>query len=902
MQESRCIAGIVVCLAGAAFAGQTTFFVDCNQHNLSFEQRDGMTIVHGAELARPGDEPGTPWVPARYVNVLIPAGAVATGVEAKGAEEVLARGVLLAPVQPPQRRNAPRRVPVPPDAVAYASDELVPAAPAELCGTHEMRGYTFATVRVNPLRYRAARRELWYTPRLEVTVHYKEAATQPLVTAGRHDVFGGMAAALAVNAGQRAAYAPAVRTVKAGDIDYLIITSQGLSNAFAALAAHRTARGLSCAIMTTEAISSGYSGADLQQKIRACISNYVASKATTYVVLGGDDSVVPVRGCYAYCAGETELAMPTDLYYSDLNGTWDADGDARYGETTDGVDMAPDVIVGRIPVRTAQQATDYINKVIAFDNNRPQELMQKMLMIGTETWDTYSGTQRPADLLGDGHPEFRAANHPYVSDAEIWTRRMYRDGITQYWKAAELKYFFDTLTSWDAATAGDYLQSAANVQSKMNLGWGHVYFSDHGYESGWGLESGNYTTSNASTLNNRVVLVYTDACLSGHFDGTPEPCFSEAMLRNPSGGALVYLGCSRYGWGIPGSYDGGPSSVYAYKFYRRLFEPRSVAGGAAFAQHKADMIAQCGAYGAERWIQFGLNFQGDPAIMFGLVETNQPPVIAPVGRQTGLAGAPLQFTVQASDPADADVITLSAANVPAWAVFTTVSNKGSVSGVFSGIPVQPGVADVTFSASDKDGATSITVRIMTGVAGVCSSLLISEYGEGTSYNKYIELFNGTSNAINLSEYSLRKQINGAGVYTNDLPLSGTLPAGSTYVIVYNQAEAELRGKADLLTGSACLAFNGNDAVGLFETGSGAQVDEVGEYGSAGYWGRDVTMLRLPEVTMPRVPYQADQWERHAADTWEDAGQHIVMPEPAVCGVLVIAGVLARRRVRSTVLL
>lgn len=893
----RMLSAPVTCLfgIGLAWAGHTTIMVECHQLSLAFVPRDGMMAVYSPALRLPADRPGTPWLPAKFISVLLPAGAVATGVDVKAPEELLMKDVLLAPVQPPQRRGLPPRAPVPPDALAYASQDITPAAQALLCGTHELRGYTLASVRVNPLRYNPARRELWYAPRLEITVTYQEAATKPVVAAGRHDVFDQLAAALVVNPEQRTAYAPTLRAVKNSTVDYLIITSQALSNAFAALAAHRTARGLSCAIMTTEAISAGYSGADMPQKIRACISNYVASKATVYVVLGGDDSVVPVRGCYAYCEGETELAMPTDLYYSDLTGTWNADGDTRYGETTDNVDMAPDVIVGRIPVRTAQQAADYINKVIAFDNNRPNDLMQKMLMIGTKTWHTYSGTSRPSDLLSDGHAEFRAANHPYVSDAEIWTRRMYRDVITQHWRAAVLNYFFDTLTSWDASSAGDYAQTAANLQSKLNLGWGHLFFSDHGFETGWGIESGNYTSSEASTLNNRVVLVYTDACLSGHFDGTPEPCFSEAMLRNPHGGALVYLGCSRYGWGEPGSYYGGPSSDYAHKFYQRLFAVRSIAGGLAFAQHKADMLPQCGAYGAERWIQFGLNYQGDPAIVFGIVTTNQPPVFAPLGRQTGLAGVPLQFTVRADDPADADMITLSAANVPAWAAFHTVSNKGSVSGVFSGTPAQPGVADVTFTARDKDGATSVAVRVVIGAAGICSALFISEYGEGTGYNKYLELYNGTINVIDLAGYSLRKQINGAGPYTNDLPLSGTMPPGTTYVIVYNQADAALREKADLLTGSACLAFNGNDALALFaRTRVEQQVDEVGVFGSAAYWGQDVTLVRMAHVTAPRVPYDAGEWERYGADAWDDVGEHIVMPEPAGSVMTVLALCWIRR--------
>ena len=121
---------------------------------------------------------------------------------------------------------------------------------------------------------------------------------------------------------------------------------------------------------------------------------------------------------------------------------------------------------------------------------------------------------------------------------------------------------------------------------------------------------------------------------------TSEPCLGEAFIRNANGGALVHMGCARYGWGEPDYLDsdpettdldgyytkctasntsnGGPSTVYAYKFYKRLYEAEAVRKnrtlGEAFAMSKADMISQCSGYGCERWIQFGLNFLGDPAI------------------------------------------------------------------------------------------------------------------------------------------------------------------------------------------------------------------------------------------------------------------------------------------------
>jgi len=891
--RSLLISGLLcfcVCALTSAATLTHTFSFDAAAVRLT--EQAGGTSVTLAHEAQPCDAPGTPWLPAAYRTLLLPAGARVTAVHCAGKEALLQTNIMITPAQPPQRRNAPKAAPVPLRAEAYALDALVPQQPAQYLETQTMRGYTLVAVRLNPVRYNAAQRALYFAAALQVTIEY-DLATPAALPARNLDVFGAMARGMAANPELAAARPQTLRLAPRNAVDYLIITSQALSNAFAALLAQRAGHGLSTAIMTTEAITAGYPGLDTQQKIRNCITNFVYNRGTLYVVLGGDDTVVPDRDCYI-TGPELEAHMPTDLYYSGLDGTWNADGDSTYGETNDGADMAPDVMVGRIPVRTAQQATDYISKVIAFESNRPAALLDKMLLIGTETWDTYTGTSRPTDVLSDGHAEFRAANHPSVSDAEIWARRMYRDGVTQYWRAATLACFFDTLSSWDTTTAGDHAQTAANIQAKLNLGWGQVFFSDHGYESGWGLESGDYTTTEASTLNNRVVLVYTDACLTGHFDGSPEPCFSEGFLRNANNGTLVYIGCSRYGWGDPGSWDGGPSTVYAYKFYQRLLQPRSVSIGQAFAQHKADMAALCTVEGAERWIQFGLNLQGDPAIQWGVVESNKPPVLAHIGNKSVLAGSPLQFSVSAQDRVDGDTITLQAPTLPAWATFAVVSNKGTVSGECSGVPPQPGMYDLVFAAQDKDGATSETVRVTAGATGMAPLLMISEYGEGSSGNKYIELYNGTSNALDLGNYVLKQQMNGAGAFANDLSLSGVLTAGCTYVIVCNQAGDRLRAKGDLVTGSLCLQFTGNDALGVFTAGT-TLLDVVGEQGSAANWGRDLTLSRRPEVHQPAPVYAAEEWDALPSDAWDDVGQHMLIPEPSLLMGGLLGACLCRRR-------
>jgi len=623
-------------LSGAgrmALAGEVVLEFSFLPGDVSFQHIADYEKVYLTGGCFPEDEPGTPWLPAKYVNVLIPSGATIRSVNVTGEEILLKDEIDVYPVQPPQPRSQSRRAFVPQLASVYAQNAKVPLLQGVPSGVHTMRGYQFASIRLNPLRYIPAAQQLFLARKLQLTVVYNDPIESLRAPLRHAETFKTIVNSLVVNPDQTGA-APCLEmpkdAVQSGEtVDYLIITESALTNAFQMLADHRSLVSmLSTKVLSMETVTNTYPGVDTQMKIRNCISNYYASMGTLYVVLGGDSSIVPDRDCYVSCDGIEEPNMPTDLYYACLDGTWNADGDSIYGEPSDEVDMAWEVIVGRIPVRTAIQAANYINKVIAYESNTPDDLVRKFMMGGMKAWDSYTGDDRPSDnVTGDGHLDFRSASHPTVSDSEMWVRRLYRDGIKIYWSPDTIGIFCDTLTSWDTTTGGDYAQNATNLLAKFNLGWYHLFFSGHGSETSWGLENGSFTRINAAAMTGTTVIVYTDACLTGAFDEEAyEPCLSEAFLRNTNGGAIAYMGCSRFGWGTPNSppasdtSDGGPSTQYGYKFYKRFHESNTVCIGLAFSLHKADMVPQCSDNGSYRWIQFGLNFQGDPAFKRWLVQ------------------------------------------------------------------------------------------------------------------------------------------------------------------------------------------------------------------------------------------------------------------------------------------
>lgn len=166
-------------------------------------------------------------------------------------------------------------------------------------------------------------------------------------------------------------------------------------------------------------------------------------------------------------------------------------------------------------------------------------------------------------------------------------------------------------------------------------------------------------------------------------------------------------------------------------------------------------------------------------------------------------------------------------------------------------------------------------RFGTGTGGGTSSeLFISEYVEGSSNNKAIEIANVTGSTVNLSSYSLRKQTNGAGVWSSGYALSGSVVNGDVFVVANSSASTTLKNNAEVTTSNSALTFNGNDPVGLFK--NGVLIDIVGTFnGGSANFAKDQTLRRKPSVVLPTTSYTFSQWNTYSQDTFSNVGSHSV---------------------------
>lgn len=169
--------------------------------------------------------------------------------------------------------------------------------------------------------------------------------------------------------------------------------------------------------------------------------------------------------------------------------------------------------------------------------------------------------------------------------------------------------------------------------------------------------------------------------------------------------------------------------------------------------------------------------------------------------------------------------------------------------------------------------------------GAATELFFTEYIEGSSYNKALEVSNFTGLSIDLSQYTIKKQTNGVGDWTTGFTLSGTLATGQSHAIVYTSASSTLLAKADMITNATEMTFNGNDIMGLFK--NGVLIDIIGVLNVVTNYAIDVTLIRNSNVVSPVTTYNTSQWTTMPIDYFDNLGIHTfdgTTPEPETCNV------------------
>ncbi len=487
-----------------------------------------------------------------------------------------------------------------PNEEIYNSTESFPGKTINNTNTHFLCGHSIASFTICPVNYFPAENQVELLK--SITIEIKTGTTRKVLSAEKflknslkiekriHNIVD--------NPEMLNQYSYSHQS-RDSEEDILLITNNALLPSFSDYIAFKEETGFIVATVTTEYIDTNYTGADLQEKIRNCIIDHYTNNSISYVILGGDsspvtpsDNIIPHRGFWDDAYGENEDDIPADVYYSNLDGNWNTDGDSRWGEPGED-DLYSEVGIGRICVDTATEILNFTNKLEMYQNSPVVADIEKALMLGELLWDdpTWGGDYK--DEVADG-----SSMHGYTTagvSANFTTTRLYeRD--TSYNK-------YDIFSQFN--TTG--------INLLNHLGHSNVDYNMLMYNSD--LTTSNFTNNGVSR---GYVIGYSQGCYNGSFDNrnsygsySGTNCFAE-QITTIATAEVASIGNSRYGWGMHSSTNGG-SQYFDRQFYDAIFGEDITIIGTANADSKEDNIGYIN-NDPIRWCYYELTLFGDPSM------------------------------------------------------------------------------------------------------------------------------------------------------------------------------------------------------------------------------------------------------------------------------------------------
>lgn len=356
--------------------------------------------------------PGKPVLPFKTARILIPYGEEIEDIQVIPGDRNYLGRFYIQPGQEAIPIDGEETGPTPPDTSIYNSARPYPAKPFSEVGIQWKRGFQILILNLYPLEYIPKSMDVSWFGSLKVIVNTKQAEINEEGLQRGLVRDKELISAIVDNPGRLSTFPPGNPFLSAppileGEYDYVIITNEALKNAsepnFQTLADWKESRGIKTTIVTVEDIYSNYSGDDNQEKIRNFIRDVYVNNGIEYVLLGGDadggdvggesgDNIVPVRGLWAWDYDMDPPNIPSDLYYACLDGNYDYDGDGIYGEPNDGpdggeVDLMAEVYVGRAPVDSAEELSNFVTKTISYEQSVGDPYLKEVWMVGELLWE-----------------------------------------------------------------------------------------------------------------------------------------------------------------------------------------------------------------------------------------------------------------------------------------------------------------------------------------------------------------------------------------------------------------------------------------------------------------------------------------------------------------------------------
>jgi hypothetical protein len=267
------------------------------------------------------DKEGTPELPGIPVNLIIPTGNSVSSITINSNIHKKIDGIFnIYPTQPliPTSIMAKKPEWVEPNPDIYLSDEVYPKNIVKVISEGYFDGSTrIVSLIVSPLQYLPLTGEVWFSNQITFTLDFKNCDKRSLKPTKRssknQNIYDQVLNKMVDNSGDISSYQ--VRHSKGGSLgkqsavqsgplpayEYVVITSESLEPFFGSFVSWKKRKGIDIGIVTVEDIFNNYdtdhtSGiTDSAGAIRQYLTDSWQHGGTVWVLLGGDDTVVPVR-------------------------------------------------------------------------------------------------------------------------------------------------------------------------------------------------------------------------------------------------------------------------------------------------------------------------------------------------------------------------------------------------------------------------------------------------------------------------------------------------------------------------------------------------------------------------------------------------------------------------------
>jgi hypothetical protein len=533
--------------------------------------------------------PNQPALPAHGAYILLPPNCQVENIDIIQGEKIqIGKDYFIEPVTTPIRLsdNPGTFIPPLPDEQIYQSSTAFPSTRFQNIGLQSFRGYRYLVLKLQPAEYIPDSGELFYYSSLTVIINTTETDIKSSLYRGLPEDEAEIRSKID-NPDILTTYSSMPKQ-GAKNFDLLIITTPTLAPFFEMLKDYHDTTGVITEIRTTDVI-----GSIEPDDIRAYIKNCYLNDGIQYVIIGGDDDIIPALDLYVISwEGDDNYVdwnMPGDIYFSCLDGTYNYDGDELWGEPTDGegggdVDLVAEVYLGRASASSVGEAYTFVIKTIEYLSTEDPYLNNTVLV----------GEQLGFGGLGEygGYSLDEIINK---SDAHGYTTFGHPSDLCNLDLLYELTY-----------PGNDWPQ--AEIISRINSGVHIVNHYGH-CNTNWSLKM---TSNDISQFTNYdYCFIYSQGCYCGQFDDVDG--WAEKVTVHTDKGAFAVVMNSRYGWG---DYDtDGPSQRFDREFFDAIYNPEEAKPqlGRANQDSKEDNLYRIGD-GCMRWCYYQLNLFGDPSI------------------------------------------------------------------------------------------------------------------------------------------------------------------------------------------------------------------------------------------------------------------------------------------------